>query len=112
MNTHFFPNRFTFILFLTDEEHVYNTVFPVNYLRNLAIRNIRTTHFLVLDMDLRLTSILYLILFYIANTYSEIMRLPQEFFHFSRTVFILPVFFYNHTLLLNNCNSVDDCAAL
>ena len=56
INTHFFPDRFVLVLFLTDEEHAYNNVFPVNYLRNLAIRNIHTTHFLVLDMDLRLTS--------------------------------------------------------
>ena len=56
INTHFFPPRFTLMLFLTDENHVYRTSFPVNYLRNLAIRNIQTTHFLVLDMDLRLTS--------------------------------------------------------
>ena len=55
INTHYFPPRFTLILFLTDDEHVYSTSFPVNYLRNLAIRNIRTTHFLVMDMDLRLT---------------------------------------------------------
>ena len=84
----------------------------MNYLRNLAIRNIRTTHCLVLDMDLRLTSISLQYDFTLANTYAEVMRLPKEFFHFSRTVFILPVFFFNHTLLLNNCNSVDDCAAL
>ena len=61
INTHYFPPRFTLILFLTDDEHVYSTSFPVNYLRNLAIRNIAivntvTTHFLVMDMDLRLTS--------------------------------------------------------
>ncbi|KAK8799970.1 hypothetical protein WA588_002790, partial [Blastocystis sp. NMH] len=102
INTHYFPPRFTLILFLTDDEHVYSTSFPVNYLRNLAIRNIRTTHFLVMDMDLRLTT----------NTYDEVMRLPKQLLKSQNSVFILPVFFYNHTLILNNCNSIDECAAL
>lgn len=55
INTHYFPDRFTFILFLTDEQHPYSVSFPVNFLRNLAIRNIQTTHFQILDMDLRLS---------------------------------------------------------
>lgn len=59
LNSHHFPKRLTLLLYLVDSEHEYYTVFPINKLRNLAIRNIRTTHFLVLDMDLRVSRMLY-----------------------------------------------------
>lgn len=48
MATHHLPRRLTLLLFL----HTGRTDFPVNLLRNTAIRNVATTHFLVLDMDL------------------------------------------------------------
>lgn len=56
LNQHHFPSRVTILLYLVDKEHPFYSVFPINELRNLAIRNIRTTHFLILDMDLRVTS--------------------------------------------------------
>lgn len=54
--SHHFPKRFTLILYTMKEEHPYYNDFPINYLRNIAIANIQTTHFLVLDMDLRVSS--------------------------------------------------------
>ena len=59
INRHHFPKRLTFILYLVDRMHPHYNVFPINELRNLAIRNIRTTHFLILDMDLRVSGIEY-----------------------------------------------------
>lgn len=56
INNHHFPKRLTFLLYLVDSQHPHYTTFPINLLRNLAIRNIRTTHFLILDMDLRVSS--------------------------------------------------------
>lgn len=56
INNHHFPDRLTLLLYIVDKDHPFYTVFPINILRNLAIRNIRTTHFLVLDMDLRVSS--------------------------------------------------------
>ena len=52
----YLPTRLTILLYVVDRMHPHYSHFPVNFLRNLAIRNIRTTHFLVLDMDLRMTS--------------------------------------------------------
>ena len=46
----------TLVLYIVDKDHPYYEAFPVNLLRNLAIRSCRTTHFLILDMDLRMTS--------------------------------------------------------
>ena len=56
INEHHYPDRLTLILYVVDKQHPHSKVFPINYLRNLAIRNIRTTHFIILDMDLRVTS--------------------------------------------------------
>lgn len=56
LSVHSLPKRMTLILYIVDKDHPYYDAFPVNLLRNLAIRSCRTTHFLVLDMDLRMTS--------------------------------------------------------
>lgn len=53
---HFYPDRLTLLLYIITPEHPHYSTFPINYLRNLAIVNIRTTHFIVLDLDLRVTS--------------------------------------------------------
>lgn len=46
------PARFRVILYIADPEIDPPGVFPVNKLRNIAIRNVVTSHFLVLDMDM------------------------------------------------------------
>ena len=46
------PDRVRLILYRTRPKHKRYLQFPVNKLRNLAIVNIVTTHFLVLDMDM------------------------------------------------------------
>lgn len=46
------PERVRLILYRTAPKHKHYLQFPVNKLRNLAIVNIATTHFLVLDMDM------------------------------------------------------------
>ena len=46
------PDRVRLVLYLTPPKHKHYLQFPVNKLRNLAIVNIVTTHFLVLDMDM------------------------------------------------------------
>ena len=56
LNKYHYPDRLTLILYLVDKQHPHSKGFPINYLRNLAIRNIRTTHFIILDMDLRVSS--------------------------------------------------------
>ena len=48
LNSHYLPDRLTILLYLMPKKGT----FPVNLLRNLAIRNIETSHFQVLDMDL------------------------------------------------------------
>lgn len=46
------PNRVRTILYIVSARSSEASDFPVNKLRNIAIVNIVTTHFLVLDMDM------------------------------------------------------------
>ena len=59
LSSHHIPDRVTILLYLVAKSHPFYSVFPINHLRNLAIRNIRTTHFLILDMDLRVSRAIF-----------------------------------------------------
>ena len=48
----FLPDRLTILVYLVSRKHRYFRHFPVNYLRNLGIRNVRTSHYIVMDMDM------------------------------------------------------------
>ena len=54
INSHFFPERLTIMLYRQEDKNT----FPINFLRNLAIRSVQTSHFLILDMDLWPTGLL------------------------------------------------------
>ena len=112
VNTHYLPKRLTLLLYIVDPLHPHFNHFQVNLLRNLAIRNIVTSHFLVLDMDLRLSSRLMIAFSYSGNTYSSLHSLSSSLQNSTRAAVILPIFFFNHTSILQWCDSVEDCAAL
>lgn len=48
----FLPDRLTILVYLVTRGHRHFRHFPVNYLRNLGIRNVRTSHYIVMDMDM------------------------------------------------------------
>ena len=48
IGSHYYPSRFTLILVKQADK----SIFPINKLRNIGIRSIETTHFLLFDMDL------------------------------------------------------------
>lgn len=112
INHHHFPSRFTLIIFLSEPPHKYYVDFPVNYLRNLAIQNIRTTHFLITDMDLRLSGVQQVVGWQVVNAYDEFMRIPRFLLESYHSAVILPIFFYNHTVILNYCDSIEQCDEL
>lgn len=56
VKNHYLPNRLTLILYLVQKNHKYFGHYPMNYLRSLGISNVRTSHYIVLDMDLHLSS--------------------------------------------------------
>lgn len=57
----YLPDRVTTLVY-----SVQSSEFPINLLRNLGIRNVETSHFIVLDMDLMLSR----------NLLSELKKLP------------------------------------
>ena len=50
------PNRVTTLFYSHSRKNMYAKDFPVNLLRNVGIRMIQTSHFLVLDMDMWVNS--------------------------------------------------------
>ena len=56
IQSHYLPSRLTIILYLVDKHHPQYNRFPVNYLRSLGISNVRTSHYIVLDIDLHPSS--------------------------------------------------------
>ena len=57
IRNHYLPSRLTLLLYLVQKNHKYYNHFPVNYLRSLGISNVNTSHYIVMDMDLHLSSI-------------------------------------------------------
>lgn len=74
----------------------------MNKLRNLGIRNIRTTHFQVLDMDLWPTP----------TTYETLKSLPRKVLEGEKEAVILPVFFFDRKKMLLRCDSIRSCMLL
>ena len=99
INTHYLPTRLTILMYLMSTR--YKGGFPVNMLRNMGIRNIETTHYQILDMDLLPTT----------NAYSEMMKLPSYLQEGKRAV-ILPVFFFDRKAMLVRCSDVKSCSLL
>lgn len=108
ISSHFFPSRVTLILYtLSNTEE-----FPINKLRNIAIKSVTTSHFLILDMDLWPTRGIELTTLYIVNVYDEIMKLPPSVYSSKNAAVILPTFFFDRQSFLNSCTSLSTCASL
>ena len=52
LREHYIPKRLTLLLYLVSPRIQQYKTFPVNMLRNLAIRNVRTSHYMIMDMDM------------------------------------------------------------
>ena len=51
MSHHDYDTRMVILLYLVRNETNADVVFPINTLRNIGIRNSRTTHYIVFDLD-------------------------------------------------------------
>ena len=56
---HYLPHRLTMILYLVDKSRGDSNSFPINYLRSLGISNVKTTHYIVMDMDLHISGYVF-----------------------------------------------------
>ena len=52
LREHYIPKRLTLLIYLVSPRNPLYKTFPVNMLRNLAIRNVRTSHYMIMDMDM------------------------------------------------------------
>lgn len=48
--------RIRFVTYICKEGSFFSTNYPINILRNLGIFNVKTSHFIVLDMDMWMSS--------------------------------------------------------
>ena len=69
--------------------------FPLNRLRNIALRRVATTHFLLIDMDSWPSGIQVLVLLMVEGTYDVLQSLPREYMDSSRFATIVPLFTFH-----------------
>ena len=93
----FLPSRVTTIVYTVE-----SSVFPINLLRNLGIRNIETSHFIVLDMDLMLSR----------NLHDELNKLPSWLKKSNNSAVVIPLFFLSRDKILRYCSYLEDCLPL
>ncbi|KAM7454219.1 hypothetical protein BLSTO_05027 [Blastocystis sp. subtype 1] len=75
-------------------------VYPLNRLRNIAIENIVTSHFVVFDMDMWPAKMVY----------STLLSLPQSYFENPYNVMIIPAFSLAESVLNpENCTGLRPC---
>lgn len=85
--------------------------FPINKLRNLAIDFVTTTHYIVLDMDVHLSSMMRLLIPHsIDNVYESLMNVPSFQWNDYHTVVIVPLFFFtSEGVNVADCNNLKNC---
>ncbi|KAK8805808.1 hypothetical protein WA158_002464 [Blastocystis sp. Blastoise] len=71
-------------------------VYPINLLRNIAIKNIKTTHFWLTDMDM----------WPACDLYESLHALPAAIHNDDKMAVIVPAFEYKMT---TPCNSLEEC---
>lgn len=82
-NSRLCAKRVTLLAYISQPDSFFSHNFPINILRNIAIRNTVTSHFLLLDMDILIS----------ANAYYNLLDLPRNILRNSRSAVILPIFF-------------------
>ena len=90
------PDRLTLILYIVSK---FAKIFPINLLRNVGIRNVRTTHYVVMDMDM----------WPIQNLHSEMTKIPLKVLQDRKSAIIIPLLFFDLQQILPNCTSLISC---
>lgn len=84
--------------------------YPINRLRNIAIRGVRTTHFIVFDMDMWPARRNRPHHSCVAHTYRTLMALPSSYLDNPFIVTIIPAFSLSPSLLKHYpCSSFKEC---
>ena len=84
------------------------TVYPYNKMRNIAIKNIKTTHFYVCDMDFWPSCIIYIFpIMVLVGLYNRILELPDYILDDEWLAIIVPGFQYINNIV--NCSPFQEC---
>lgn len=103
------PERVSVVLYVIPNS---SNSFYVNSLRNVAIQAIRTTHFVVLDMDMWPMSAFGFRHSFLGNLFDELMHLPQSILESNTSAVIVPASFLRQAPILKNCTTLLECALL
>lgn len=103
------PERVSVVLYVIPNS---SNSFYVNSLRNVAIQAIRTTHFVVLDMDMWPMSAFGFRHSLLGNLFDELMHLPQSILESNTSAVIVPASFLRQAPILKNCTTLLECALL
>ena len=89
-------------------------IYPLNRLRNLAIQNIRTTHFIVFDMDMWPASKLnILFMIFLEHLYNSLQDLPPSYLSNPYVVTIIPAFSLPDSIIKSpKCVDLPSCVHL
>ena len=89
------------------------SVYPINYLRNVAIEHITTSHFWVADMDMWPNCIFPSFSSRaVGDLYSTLYNLSDKLLEDDHLAVIVPAFSYKAYYKINGCLSVLTCALL
>ena len=103
-------DKYRIILYIPQEGRDPPGVYPINKLRNIAIVNIITSHFLVMDMDMWPACMIDWMIWLLATLYDELLQLPQPLLKSSNSSVIVPAFFVNPDYVLPYCKDILSCA--
>ncbi|KAK8809906.1 hypothetical protein WA158_000849 [Blastocystis sp. Blastoise] len=89
------PSSVHFIEYITKN----TTIYPINKLRNIAIKGCKTTHFWLTDIDMWPSTTLY----------ASLITLPYSILSDNKQAIIVPAFEYHFR---EECNSFSNCSSL
>lgn len=76
-------SRITLLAYVSKQDSFFHSNYPINILRNVAIRHTTTSHYLLLDMDMMISK----------DSYETILQLPSDAVSNGKNAFVLPAFF-------------------
>ena len=79
----------------------FHSNYPINILRNLGIRQVRTSHFLLLDMDMWLSGIPPSIPSSADQSYEILLALPPVIWQDPKAAVVIPAWFHTGWTIAN-----------
>lgn len=93
--------RIQFVTYVAPPNTFFYYNYPINILRNLGIRQVRTTHFLLIDMDMWLSRRCSGGVSRVEGSYEALMALPSFVLEDPRAAVVIPAFFHTGWRIAN-----------